>query len=153
ALYVLDWHDADICGKEVLNKETGRIFRITLNTSGAADFPGRYSDLTKMTDLQLVQLQTSTSEWHARRARLILQGRAVSHKPDAGVYEQLRTLFRNNANIDWRLRAMWTLHVTGGFTPAELTGALNDPNEYIRAWAIQLLCEDNNPPADALAKF
>ena len=28
ALYVLDWHDADICGADVLHQETGRIFRI-----------------------------------------------------------------------------------------------------------------------------
>jgi hypothetical protein len=26
-VYVLDWHDADICGSKVLNSETGRIFR------------------------------------------------------------------------------------------------------------------------------
>ncbi len=32
AVYVLDWHDADICGKEVLNKDTGRIFRLTPKT-------------------------------------------------------------------------------------------------------------------------
>ena len=28
AVYVLDWHDSDICGTDVLHKETGRIFRI-----------------------------------------------------------------------------------------------------------------------------
>jgi len=27
-LYVLDWHDADICGNDVVNKDTGRVFRI-----------------------------------------------------------------------------------------------------------------------------
>ena len=42
ALYVLDWHDADICGEQVLNKETGRIFRITPVQSGAENWPGRY---------------------------------------------------------------------------------------------------------------
>ncbi len=26
-LYVLDWHDADICGQTVLNTETGRVFQ------------------------------------------------------------------------------------------------------------------------------
>ena len=27
-LYVLDWHDADICGNSVMQKETGRIFKL-----------------------------------------------------------------------------------------------------------------------------
>ena len=33
AIYVLDWHDADIGGQDVLHKDTGRIFRITPETS------------------------------------------------------------------------------------------------------------------------
>ncbi len=37
-VYVLDWHDADICGKEVLNKDTGRIFRIAPEKSNAKSF-------------------------------------------------------------------------------------------------------------------
>ena len=28
AVYMLDWHDPDICGGEVLNKDTGRIYRV-----------------------------------------------------------------------------------------------------------------------------
>ena len=36
ALYVLDWHDGDICGQDVLHKETGRIFRIAPKQSLAA---------------------------------------------------------------------------------------------------------------------
>ena len=77
ALYVLDWHDADICGADVLHHETGRIFRIMPKESLAEQWPGRYSDLRKMTDAELVALQTSKSDWHARRARVILQGRAA----------------------------------------------------------------------------
>ena len=40
ALYVLDWHDADICGADVLNKETGRIFRIMPKQSAAERVAG-----------------------------------------------------------------------------------------------------------------
>ncbi|MDG2448016.1 MAG: PmoA family protein, partial [Saprospiraceae bacterium] len=39
-VYVLDWHDADICGKEVLHKETGRVFRIMPEESLAKDWTG-----------------------------------------------------------------------------------------------------------------
>src|SRR3546814_14782877 len=61
ALYVLDWHDADICGKEVLNSETGRIFRISPEQSLAKNWDGRYAHLAEMSDAQLDGLQTSES--------------------------------------------------------------------------------------------
>ncbi len=152
-LYVLDWHDADICGQEVLNKETGRVFRIVPEQSGAKDFPGRYSDLRKMSDAQLADLQTSASEWHARRARVILQHRAASGKLDKAIHTPLLKQFNTAPNAAWRLRALWTLHVTGGLNADMLTKALSDGDEYVRAWAIQLLCEDKKPPMAALDIF
>ena len=152
-LYVLDWHDADICGQEVLNAETGRIFRITPKATLAENWAGRYSDLTQMTDQQLAALQTSPSDWHARRARVILQHRAAKGNLHRGTHDQLRAIFRTNPNPDWRLRAMWALHVTGGFSETALTEALADKDEHVRAWAVQLLCEDHSPAAAALAKF
>lgn len=152
-VYVLDWHDGDICGKEVLNEETGRIFRIMPEKSLAENWEGRYADLQKFTDRQLADLQTSKSEWHARRARVILQGRAAKGELKKETYDQLRKIFQSHTNPDWRLRAMWTLHITGGFNANDLPGALNDQDEYIRAWAIQLLCEDRSPSEAVLAKL
>lgn len=152
-LYVLDWHDADICGKEVLNSETGRIFRVMPNQSQAQNWKDRYTDLNKLTDSQLVGLQTSPSDWHARRARVILQNRAAKGTLDKQTHTQLQTLFQTSQNADWRLRAMWALHVTGGFKPTDLQKALSDKDEYVRAWAVQLLCEDKTPSAEASAKF
>jgi putative membrane-bound dehydrogenase-like protein len=153
AVYVLDWHDSDICGMEVRQKETGRIFRIAPQHSLAEDWPGRYGDLSKLTDAELVGLQTSRSDWHARRARTILQARAAtgSLKPEASA--ELHRLFQSSANPDHRLRAMWALHVTHGWTPDALVVALNDRDEYVRAWAIQLLCEDRSPPDSAMQRF
>ena len=120
ALYVLDWHDADICGADVLHHETGRIFRIAPTESHATVWPGRYSDLRTMSDAELVALQTSRSDWHARRARVILQGRAVRGTLGTTTRAELLRMFTNDINPDWRLRAMWALHVTGGWTPDEL---------------------------------
>ena len=94
ALYVLDWHDGDICGKDVLHQETGRIFRIAPKTSLAEQWEGRYADLRKMTDAQLVELQTSQSDWHARRARVILQHRAAKRPLKPETHEQLRRCSR-----------------------------------------------------------
>lgn len=152
-VYVLDWHDGDICGQEVLNEATGRIFRIMPEKSLAENWDGRYSDLKKFADRQLVDLQLSKSEWHARRARVILQGRAAKSKLNREVYEELHKIFQSNSNIDYRLRAMWTLHITGGFQASDLPEALKDKNEYVRAWAIQLLCEDQSPSEAVITRF
>ncbi|MGV3502751.1 MAG: PVC-type heme-binding CxxCH protein [Adhaeribacter sp.] len=153
ALYVLDWHDADICGQAVLNEKTGRIFRIMPGKSQAKNFKGRYDDLAKMSDQQLVGMQTVQSDWHARRARVLLQHRAAQGKLAANTHAQLRKIFEGHAHADWRLRAMWALHVTGGFSRAGLVQALADKDPYVRAWAIQLLCEDQAPGSEALAAF
>ncbi|MEX1238568.1 MAG: PVC-type heme-binding CxxCH protein, partial [Cyclobacteriaceae bacterium] len=152
-VYVLDWHDGDICGKEVLNQETGRIFRIMPEKSLAENWKGRYGDLQELTDLQLADLQTSKSEWHARRARVILQSRATKGKLSADVYDALREIYQSHSDHDLRLRAMWALHVTNGFHPSELTEALKSKDEYIRAWAIQLLCEDKSAGEHVLNEF
>ncbi len=152
ALYVLDWHDADICGKEVLNEETGRIFRIAPKQSLAENWEGRYGDLSKLTDVQLVALQTSKSSWHARRARLILQGRAAKAPLAREVYDQLRVIFASSSTSDFRMNAMWGLHVTGGFNEGQLIESLSDKDEYVRAWAVQLLSEEKASDA-AVKKF
>jgi putative membrane-bound dehydrogenase-like protein len=153
ALYVLDWHDADICGMSVLHQETGRIFRVMPKQSLAEQWPDRYSDLRKMPDAQLVDLQTSPSDWHARRARVILQNRAAKGTLAADTHQRLDRMFRSNTNPDLRLRAMWALHVTGGWTAQALIQLLDDGDEHVRAWAVQLLSEDRSPPPAVMQKF
>jgi putative membrane-bound dehydrogenase-like protein len=153
ALYVLDWHDADICGIEVLHQETGRIFRVAPARSLAQAWEGRYADLRRLSDAQLVDLQTSTSDWHARRARVILQARAAKGALQPDTHARLRRMFEAQASGDTRLRAMWSLHVTGGWTPEALAALLGDADEHVRGWAIQLLCEDGPPPSAVLDTF
>ena len=153
ALYVLDWHDGDICGQDILHKETGRIFRIAPRQSLAQAWPGRYTDLRTMTDAQLVALQEqSRATGTPRRARVILQGRAAAGRLQPETHDQLRRLFTTSANADWRLRAMWALHVTGGWTPDRLAQTLDDRDEYVRAWAIQLLTETGTPSPAVLER-
>lgn len=152
-MYVLDWHDADICGQEVLLGETGRVFRIMPEKSVAENWGGRYADLNTLTDRELVELQTSPSDWHSRRARGILQKRAANGSLDAQTHSLLKDMFQKNKNADHRLKALWALHQTGGYSQQELVQVLNDKDQHVRAWAIQLLCEDKNPPGAALEKF
>ena len=153
ALYVLDWHDADICGKDVFNKETGRVFRVLPEKSNAEQWEDRYTDLTTLTDERLVELHASPSAWHARRARLILQTRAASGKLSESTAGKLFDLLGNHKNADIRLRALWTLHTIGALKEPQFAILLGDPDEHIRAWCIQLACEDGAPSARLLRRM
>ena len=63
----------------------------------AEQWPGRYADLRTMPDTALVALQTSRSDWHARRARVILQGRAAKGSAQAQTHADLMTMFQTDA--------------------------------------------------------
>jgi putative membrane-bound dehydrogenase-like protein len=152
-VYVLDWHDADICGQEVLNSETGRVFRIMPEQSEAVDWEGRYSDLDLLSDLDLIKLQSSKSDWHGRRARGILQKRAANEKLEENTITRLKQEFGKTADPNHKLRLMWTLHQVEGFKEDDLIAVLSDKDPYLRGWAIQLLCEDMNPDQKAVSKF
>ncbi len=151
AVYVLDWHDADICGMEVLDKDTGRIFRITPTESHAVAREGHYDDLRTLSDGELADLQTSGSDWHTRRARIILQHRAAERALSSDAADKLLALYTQGPGIDLRLKGMWSLHVTGLLTQSMLIEALRDKEEYVRAWAVQMLHEDPGAPAVQLA--
>ena len=152
-LYVLDWHDADICGNSVMQKETGRIFRISPEKSYAQEWEGRYADLNTLGDKALAELQTSPSNWHAQRARVILQHRATKGSIDGDAVTHLTEIFEGNESEDLRLRALWTLHVTQNLSEETLVQSLSDKHPYVRAWAIQLLGEDHNIPPAALKRL
>ena len=152
-LYVLDWHDADICGKEVMQKETGRVFRFAPKRSFASQFPNRYTDLTTLSDEDLTKLQSIDSSWHARRARLILQHRANRGELSSSTPKFLRIWFEGLSKQSIRLRALWGLHVINALSHEDLIAILKDRNEYVRGWAIQLLCEDRQPPPEAVERF
>ena len=104
-------------------------------------------------DARLAELQTSESDWHARRARVILQHRATQRAIDRGARRTLEQLFGGRENVDLRLRGMWALHVTGLLTGDRLMQALDDPEPYVRAWAVRLLTEDLAPGREAVARF
>ncbi len=149
AVYVLDWHDSDICGNAVNDKETGRIFRLA--PTGLAAKTGL--NLSAQPDLELVGLLQHRNDWYGRRARVILQQRAAEGRLAADVPARLWEMFAESKTAAQKLRALWALHVTKNLPADRLLPLLDHAESYIRAWAIQLLGEDFLADAAALKKF
>jgi len=137
-VYLLDWHDTDVCGNAVNFPNSGRIYRVM--PKGAK--PTARPNLTTMTDVELVQLQTHSNDWFVRHARTLLQSRAAKGSLDRSlVHAQLNEQFQSAASSPKRLRALWSLQVTDGLDSARLEALLEHKDEHVRAWAIQFLCD------------
>lgn len=137
SVFVSDWSDTGEC-HSVRNtrRHTGRIYRIAYGTPERRDV-----NLAKLTNLELVELQTHRNDWFVRHARRVLQERAASGDDMRAVHEMLRAMYAHGAEVPRRLRALWALHVTRGLDEPTLLEQLDDDSEHIRTWAIQLLCE------------
>ena len=160
--FVIDWYDKQAChtnNPEDHDRTNGRIFKITYGD--APKVTG--VNLAKLSSAELVARQLSPNDWDVRTARRLLQERGR----DAAVHSALREILEGNgcgvAPADfggqekWKttreLRALWALDVTGGLDEETLLGLLGHNDEWLRAWAVQLLCEAGAPPAAAVPRF
>ena len=137
-VYILDWHDQDICGNAVEFPNSGRVYRIM--PDGAE--PIARPNLDAMSDYELAELQMHSNDWYVRQARTLLQYRAANGTLDRElVHRELNQQLSAAKNSPKRLRALWALHVTQGLDEADLLSLLSHEDEYIRAWSIQLLSD------------
>jgi putative membrane-bound dehydrogenase-like protein len=149
AVFVSDWSDTGECHSvKNTRHETGRIFKIAYGKPTASQV-----DLASLTDLDLVKLQLHHNDWHVQHARRLLQEHAAAGRDMTEASRQLHALFAEQKDVTRKLRALWALHVIGALDDEYLVRQLNDASEYVRSWAIRLLCEDRDPPAAALHRF
>jgi putative membrane-bound dehydrogenase-like protein len=139
SVYVIDWYDKNQChhGREDgHDKSNGRIYKIVYNKQKVTRL-----DLTKLSDGDLVKLVPSKNEFMSRHARRILQARTQERALDADSVSGLRATLSESADTAARLRALWTLHVTGNLDARTAIENLKSPYEWVRAWTIQLAFE------------
>jgi len=149
SVYLIDWYDKNACHRrnpEIWDRTNGRIYRISYG-----DTQPEQTDLSKLRDKELVDLHLHKNEWFVRMARRILQERAEATRhagSDEGVSateaetpDLLRAIIANHQDPVRRLRAFWTLHATGFAAEQDYRNQLASDNEYLRAWAIQLIIE------------
>lgn len=146
AVFVNDWFDKVHCHQQraETDRSNGRIYKI-----GYQGMKPTLVDLAKLDDAKLVELHLEANEWYVRHARRLLQERG----PNPAVHAALAKILTDNQDDTRQLRALWTLHVTKGLTESLALAQLKRTSEYVRAWTIQLLCEEQNPSAAVLAEF
>jgi putative membrane-bound dehydrogenase-like protein len=138
SVFLTDWYDRGECHtRDNPDRGSGRVYKIVYGKPAPA-----HPDLAKLSDLDLVQLQLQRNEWYVTHSRRLLQERG----PKPAVQEALGKILRENPDPSRRLRALWALHVTGGLDASSRLKLLEHPDEDIRAWTVQLICES---PADA----
>ena len=135
-IYLIDWYDKQACHWreiEVWDRSNGRLYAVHYG-----DTKPIAVDLAKRSSEELVALHLERNEWWVRTARRILQERG----PDPTVHAALAGMLETHHDPARVLRALWTLHVTGGLTDAVALEQLKSRHKYVRAWTIQLLLED-----------
>lgn len=162
SVFMIDWYDLNQCHRTdpvVHDRSNGRIFKVAYGNQKTTKV-----DLSKATDAELVNFQLHKNDWYVRHARRVLQERAAAGGIDAMAREHLRMMLgldaremalppwaMNPNDVTRQLRLLWALHISGGVSETEFLTLLRHKSEYVRAWAIQLAFEDQNP-SDALLK-
>jgi hypothetical protein len=149
-VYASDWNDFGEChDADGAYRTSGRIYKVTYGTPK----PLTEFNLQKLTDPELVKLLTHKNEWFVRHARRILQERASAGKLQTTTREELLRMLKDSKTVPHQLRALWTLHSTGGTDEQLLSGLLAHPSEHLRWWAIQLLVENRKVSSPVLNQF
>lgn len=144
SVYSLDWSDTGECHSVVnTQRTTGRIFRISYGDRSPVK-----TDLASRSTMELAELQFHRNDWFVRHARRLLQERAVRGDDLTAATIELNQRLKMELAVERRLRCLWALFSMGQADAALLTELLSNESEHLRAWAIRLLSEDRELPAE-----
>jgi putative membrane-bound dehydrogenase-like protein len=139
SVYIIDWYDKNQCHhnrEDGHDRSNGRIYKIVHNNQKTTRI-----DLAKLSEEDLVKLVPSKNEFMSRQARRLLQDRSTNGGLQPSSTSALRRMLNHGKDTATKLRALWALHVTGGFDAATAIANLRSSDEWVRAWTIQLAFE------------
>lgn len=167
-VFLIDWSDTGECHEtdaHGAHHESGRIYKVRHQGQSAESDPppGKEAadqpptppagELASLDSLDLAELQRHDNDWYVRHARRLLQERAAAGQDLLAAHVRLTDLFQNHPDETRKLRALWALYASGGTSKDFLRQQLTHANEYVRAWAIQLLVDDQPPSEAAIERF
>ncbi len=166
AVYFIDWYDKNEChsGKaEIHDRSNGRIFKVSYG-----DTKFQRVNLAKKETGELTNYLLHPNNWYSRHAMRILQERGRNSTVARAAGKVLGV--EKNVEFQWplppwleswkkmdeaayQLRFLWVLHNAGGLSEQYGLALLAHRHDYIRAWIIQLLCEDKKVSKAVLNEF
>jgi putative membrane-bound dehydrogenase-like protein len=167
SIYMIDWYDKNQCHLNTIeshDRSNGRIYKVCYGEKKSEKV-----DLQKLSDEELVKLLASKNAWHARHAQRALQERSAQPELRSNVQNAIKVGLNQKARAyeekemerlsAFDLSSLWAMHVSGVLESDPLSDAFfiavssKHENEYIRAWTIQLACEDKKPSEALLKEF
>ncbi len=145
-VYFIDWYDKQAChyvSADVWNRTNGRLYRVRYGEEHPVAV-----NLEDLDEAGLIDQLDSDNSWYARTAARLLAERGLT--PTGGRRLRRRTL-DGAASVRDRLRALWALHGAAGLDTDLTLRLLRQDEEDLRAWAVQLACE-NRAPARAVLR-
>jgi putative membrane-bound dehydrogenase-like protein len=148
-LYVADWYDkraAHLDPVDSWHKSSGRVYRIEYK--GGPKYPT--FDLRKKSTADLAELLKHPNKWWRNEAR-----RLIAERGETGVHAKLRKwLLTEKGQL--ALESLWTLASSGGWMERDFDNVGEHPNEYVRAWMIRLIGDEetvSTPTQDAFVRI
>ena len=176
-VFIIDWYDKQQChtgNAAAHDRSNGRIYKIVYGDKKATQVDLASAPVPEVAWGLLIETLDHPNAWYRRHGQRLFQERgvslenkaqiqmAVAHMVDASRRSPATGDAVKASNLS-ALRGIWHLHAVGAFEktlvrqviPADDFGALvlGHADEHVRAWTIQLLCEDKQPGAAALAEF
>ena len=146
AVYFIDWYDMQHChnpNTERWDRSNGRIYRMQWQ----ATYKPVKVDLTKKTDLELVELQSHKNQWYARTARRLLSERYVEwmsrngEPRDRNARERLVEAMKAGSTSKLNLNLLWMAKGIDLIEEPFALQALRNPDEFVRGWTVQFCAE------------
>ena len=149
-VYLCDWSDIGEChDSDGIHRTSGRIYKLTYGETR----PAKATNLSALSNSELVALQTHANDWFVRQSRTVLQARVARGLSMSDVHPALRQQFESETDVRKKLRAMWCLNATGGAEIPWLFQNLDHAEEHVRLWALRCLIDTRPAGADLLAKL
>lgn len=134
-------HSSHYAGR--IDRTNGRIYR--LRPADEVENPS--IDYTSLSSLELIDRLDTPNKW---RRQTIL--RVLGDRSDADIVPVIEERL-SNATGQYALELLWALHLSGGLNEERALTLLKHADQYVRAWTVRLLGDQNDvsaPIAEAL---
>jgi putative membrane-bound dehydrogenase-like protein len=139
-VFLIDWYDKQACHRnepEIWDRTNGRMYKISYRGTKPVTV-----DLDRCSNDDLVRYQLHANDWFVRHGRRILQERAAAGADMTLVHEALFKIALEHDSDTRKLRGLWALTVTGGFSAVRASRLLESASPHVRAWTARMILED-----------